>query len=231
MIAMTHAGYVAAGWIGTFALIGGYAAHRPAPGPHPVAPGPARGAPVELTPRALDDDDVTVEEGEVAARRRARRRRSRRRWAPLAVLAVVVLGLGALVYKGLNDATLYFRNADEAVAQRDELGSKRFRLQGTVMGEPVVDGDDVRFEVAYNGVAVDVEHVGTPPDMFRPGIPVVLEGHWAEGSDVFDERPDADQARRDLRVTGRLRRAHRRGRAGRRRRPSRPSAGGRRSAG
>jgi hypothetical protein len=25
MIAMTHAGYVAAGWIGTFALIGGYA--------------------------------------------------------------------------------------------------------------------------------------------------------------------------------------------------------------
>ncbi len=141
---------------------------------------------MELTPRTLDDDDVTVEEGEVAARApRARRRRTRRRWAPLAVLAVVVLGLGALVYKGLNDATLYFRNADEAVAQRDELGSKRFRLQGTVVGEPVVDGDDVRFEVAYNGVAVDVEHVGTPPDMFRPGIPVVLEGHWAEGSDVF----------------------------------------------
>jgi hypothetical protein len=25
MIAMTHAGYVAAGWIGTFALLGGYA--------------------------------------------------------------------------------------------------------------------------------------------------------------------------------------------------------------
>ena len=141
---------------------------------------------MELTPRTLDDDDVTVEEGEVSARApRARRRRTRRRWVPLAVLAVVVLGLGALVYKGLNDATLYFRNADEAVAQRDELGSKRFRLQGTVVGEPVVDGDDVRFEVAYNGIAVDVEHVGTPPDMFRPGIPVVLEGHWADGSDVF----------------------------------------------
>ena len=26
MIAMTHAGYVAAGWIGTFALIGGFGA-------------------------------------------------------------------------------------------------------------------------------------------------------------------------------------------------------------
>jgi cytochrome c-type biogenesis protein CcmE len=135
---------------------------------------------VELTPRALDDDDVTVEEGEVTPRApRSRRRRTRRRWVPLVVLVVVVLGLGALVYKGLNDATLYFRNADEAVAQRDELGTKRFRLQGTVVGDPVVQGDDVRFDVAYNGVKVPVEHVGTPPDMFRPGIPVVLEGHWS----------------------------------------------------
>jgi cytochrome c-type biogenesis protein CcmE len=140
---------------------------------------------VELTPRTLDDDDVTVEEGEATARPPRRRRTTRRRWLPLAVLAVVLVGIGALVYKGLNDATLYFRNADEAVAQRDDLGTKRFRLQGTVVGEPEVDGDDVRFEVAYNGVSVAVAHTGTPPDMFRPGIPVVVEGHWTEGSDVF----------------------------------------------
>jgi cytochrome c-type biogenesis protein CcmE len=140
---------------------------------------------VELTPRALDDDDVTVEEGASTPRSPRRRRTTRRRWAPFAILAVVVLGIGALVYKGLNDATLYFRNADEAVAQRDELGTKRFRLQGTVVGEPSHDGDVVRFDVAYNGVSVAVTHTGSPPDMFRPGIPVVVEGHWAEGSDVF----------------------------------------------
>ncbi len=138
---------------------------------------------MELTPRALDD--VTDEEGE-APTRPPRPRRTRRRWLPLTVLAVVVLGLGALIYKGLSDATLYFRNADEAVAQRDELGDKRFRLQGTVVGEPVTDGDRLTFEVAFNGVEVDVAHTGTPPDMFQPGIPVVLEGHWREGADVFD---------------------------------------------
>jgi cytochrome c-type biogenesis protein CcmE len=138
---------------------------------------------VELTPRTLDDDDVTTEEGDAPAA--ARRPRRRRRWLPLAVLGVVVLGLGTLVYKGLSDATLYFRNADEAVAQRDELGDKRFRLQGTVVGEPVVDGDSVSFAVAYNGVQVDVAHTGTPPDMFQPGIPVVVEGHWREGDEVF----------------------------------------------
>lgn len=140
---------------------------------------------MELTPRTLDDDDVTVEEGEVEPRpRRPRRRRSR--WAPLVVLAVVLLGIGALVYRGLNDAALYFRNADEAVAQRDDLGTKRFRLQGTVVGDPVVDGDEVTFDVAFNGVDVAVDHTGTPPDMFKPGIPVVLEGHWNEAGDVFE---------------------------------------------
>ena len=148
---------------------------------------------MELTPRSLDgpasggrldDDDVTTEEGD-AVLRAPRPRRRRRRWLPLAVLGVVVLGLGALVYKGLSDASLYFRNADEAVAQRAELGDKRFRLQGTVVGEPDVDGDAVAFAVAYNGVEVDVAHTGTPPDMFQPGIPVVVEGHWQDGDDVF----------------------------------------------
>jgi len=149
---------------------------------------------VELTPRSLDgdptsggrpdDDDVTTEEGDAAVRAPHPRGR-RRRWLPLAVLGVVVFGLGALVYKGLSDATLYFRNADEAVAQRAEMGDTRFRLQGTVVGEPEVDGDAVSFAVAYNGVEVDVAHTGTPPDMFEPGIPVVVEGHWHETDDVF----------------------------------------------
>jgi cytochrome c-type biogenesis protein CcmE len=140
---------------------------------------------VELTPRTLDDDDVTTEEGAAPASPRRPRGR-RRRWLPLLVLAVVVVGLGTLIYKGLSDATLYFRNADEAVAQRDELGDKRFRLQGSVVGEPVVDGDSVTFSVAYNGVQVDVAHTGTPPDMFQPGIPVVVEGHWRDGDEVFE---------------------------------------------
>ena len=145
---------------------------------------------MELTPRTLDAGDAG-DAGEGAsgaggAPSPPRPRRIRRRWLPLVVLAIVVVGLGALVYKGLSDATLYFRNADEAVAQRDDLGTKRFRLQGTVVGEPETDGDSVTFAVAYNSVEVDVAHTGTPPDMFRPGIPVVLEGHWSAEGTVFE---------------------------------------------
>jgi cytochrome c-type biogenesis protein CcmE len=130
---------------------------------------------VELTPRTLGEDEVE----------RAPHRR-RRRWLPLAVLAVLLMAIGILVYKGLSDATLYFRNADEAVAQRDSLGTRRFRLQGTVVGEPQRVGDSVQFAVEFNDVTVDVRHVGDPPELFREGVPVVLEGRWAEGEDVFD---------------------------------------------
>ena len=137
-----------------------------------------------------------------------------------------MLGLGALVYKGLNDATLYFRNADEAVAQRDELGTKRFRLQGTVVGEPVVDGDAVTFDVAYNGVEVAVDHTGTPPDMFRARHPRGARGPLARGRRRVRERPHPHQARRELRVRGRLPAAHRRGRAGRRPRHASDGADG-----
>jgi cytochrome c-type biogenesis protein CcmE len=135
---------------------------------------------VELTPRTLTeerDDEVVSRPG---------RRRRRRRGLSLAVIAVVLVALGVLVYKGLSDATLYFRTADEAVAQRDSLGTRRFRLEGTVVGEPTRVGDTVSFAVAHDDVSVDVRHVGDPPELFRTGIPVVLEGQWAEGEEVFD---------------------------------------------
>jgi cytochrome c-type biogenesis protein CcmE len=135
---------------------------------------------MELTPRTLDPE-TDVEPGP-----RPRRPHRRRRWLPLVVLGVVLVGLGGLAYKGLSDATVYFRNADEAVAQRDSLGTKRFRLQGTVVGQPAETAGAVDFDVEFNDVTVAVHHEGSPPDLFKPGIPVVAEGHWREGSDVFD---------------------------------------------
>lgn len=102
------------------------------------------------------------------------------------VLVAVVLGLGVVVWQGLTSASLYFYNADEAVAKREELADKRFRLQGTVLGETIDQTDDgVDFAVAYNGVQVAVRHQGDPPELFQPGIPVVLEGSWAEAGDHF----------------------------------------------
>lgn len=101
---------------------------------------------------------------------------SRRNW----LAAVVVLGaLGFLVFQGLGNATLYFRTADEAVAQRAELGDRRFRIEGDVVAGTVSQvGQDVAFRIVSKGVEVPVTHRGDPPELFQPGIPVVLEGRF-----------------------------------------------------
>ena len=92
---------------------------------------------------------------------------------------VVLSALGFLVFQGLGNATLYFRTADEAVAQRAELGDRRFRIEGDVVDGSVRQvGNDVSFILTKNAVEVAVQHKGDPPELFRPGIPVVLEGRF-----------------------------------------------------
>ena len=104
----------------------------------------------------------------------------------LVVSSVVVLGALAFLLLRLGDATLYFRTADEAVAQRDSLGDRRFRLEGVVVAGSVTQaGNDVTFEVTENGATIPVRHTGDPPELFQPNIPVVLEGRFADGSNVF----------------------------------------------
>jgi cytochrome c-type biogenesis protein CcmE len=101
---------------------------------------------------------------------------------------VIVAALGFLVFQGLGNATLYFRTADEAVAQRDSLGAKRFRIQGTVVPGTVRQaGNEVAFTIESKGVTVPVLHQGDPPELFKPGIPVVLEGRF-QGNDFASDR-------------------------------------------
>ena len=92
---------------------------------------------------------------------------------------VVLAALGFLVFQGLGNATLYFRTADEAVAQRSELGERRFRIEGDVVdGSVRQEGNDVSFTLTSKSVEVPIRHKGDPPELFRPGIPVVLEGRF-----------------------------------------------------
>lgn len=92
---------------------------------------------------------------------------------------VVAAAVGFLLWQGLGNATVYFKTADEAVAERQSLGDRRFRVEGVVVDGTVrEDGNGVRFSIEENGATVPVRHQGDPPELFKPGIPVVLEGHW-----------------------------------------------------
>ena len=113
----------------------------------------------------------------MAVTQRPQRTTGRRR---LVVAGVVVLAaLGFLVVRGLGNATLYFRTADEAVAQKQQLGDRQFRIEGNVVAGTVREaGGSTAFTIESKGVVVPVNHQGDPPELFKPGIPVVLEGHF-----------------------------------------------------
>ena len=94
---------------------------------------------------------------------------------------VVLAALGFLVFQGLGNATLYFRTADEAVAQRAELGDRRFRIEGDVVDGSVRQvGNDVSFMLTKNAVQVPVQHKGDPPELVRIGIPLVRDARFRE---------------------------------------------------
>jgi cytochrome c-type biogenesis protein CcmE len=96
------------------------------------------------------------------------------------IVAGLVVGaaLGFLLFEGLHNATVYFKTADQAVADRSSLGAHQFRIEGTV--EPGVrqQGTETLFSIVANGVSVNVMDSAQPPQLFKVGIPVVLEGHW-----------------------------------------------------
>src|SRR5437588_4253535 len=100
---------------------------------------------------------------------------------------VVLVALGFLVVRGLGNATLYFRTADEAVAQKQQLGGRRFRIEGNVVAGTVQEaGGATAFNIESKGVVVPVNHQGDPPELLKPGIPVVLEGHFQGDSFASD---------------------------------------------
>ena len=98
----------------------------------------------------------------------------------LCVGAVVFLLVG-----GLSRNIVYFRTTSEAVKTRSDQGTHRFRLMGAVVsGSQQPTSDGVAFDVTDGIQRVRVVHHGSPPELFKDGVPVVCEGHWQ--AEVFD---------------------------------------------
>ena len=94
--------------------------------------------------------------------------------------ALFVVVIAFVVFQGLKNARVFFLNVDVAVAQRDDLGERTFRMQGTVISEEGnADNGALLFTVAYNDATAKIQHIGPEPsDLFDLGEPVVVEGHW-----------------------------------------------------
>lgn len=110
-------------------------------------------------------------------------RRSLRLWL---AGALVLAAIGFLLAKGLGSSLVYFKTANEAVADRAALGTATFQLEGAVVpGTVRQTASGVDFSVVSNGVRVPVANQGNPPQLFRPGIPVVVVGHFLRTGPTF----------------------------------------------
>lgn len=97
---------------------------------------------------------------------------------------VVVVAIVLLVV--LADNVVFYRTVSEAVRDRANQGTSRFRLAGAVVPGTVHETKTgVDFAVTDGKKTVRVVHEGDPPELFKPRAPVVCEGHWGKGL-VFD---------------------------------------------
>ena len=109
------------------------------------------------------------------------------------LLAVAVLGtalvlLGVLFVGNINGNLVYFLTPEEALEQKaDFTDGRRFQIGGLVEDGSVESGAGGLQFVVVSGTepgaaAVPVVYEGSPAQLFRPGIGVVLEGSWNRGT-------------------------------------------------
>jgi len=127
--------------------------------------------------------DLTIPPGDLTPQS-PRPARGRRRKIVPAVIAIAAAATIVVLVVNLLNGSLFFYDAKEAVVRRPELGTDRFTLLGSPIEGTITkgfQGDEtvVAFSVAFDGVDVDVVHFGDPPDLFKAGVPVVLDGAWA----------------------------------------------------
>lgn len=104
---------------------------------------------------------------------------------PMYIVAFLLFagGLGYLVYSGLSENSVYFLNVSEArAAGPDKL--VQARLFGTV-GEAGLShqGQELAFQLQDKdnpGEIIPVVYRGAPPDTFKPGAEVIVEGGIAQ---------------------------------------------------
>ena len=110
-------------------------------------------------------------------------RRPRRKWAPLVVLALVLVAGGVIVTQFLRSAVDYYCNVDEIGHRGGCEAGRRLRIQGTVDKGSVATVDGITsFSISFNGKTLPVRYEGQPGGIFEECEPVVVHGELVAGT-------------------------------------------------
>jgi cytochrome c-type biogenesis protein CcmE len=106
-----------------------------------------------------------------------------RRWLAAGALLVAGGVLAFVAWGGMEQNLVYYWNAEELLQKGEAARGATVRLGGVVK-QGTVKFDNQSLKLAFDvgvapepgGVAVHVDATGSPPQMFREGIGVVVEG-------------------------------------------------------
>ena len=100
----------------------------------------------------------------------------------MVVAAAAILGTFAyLVYGGIGENLVYFLTPEELMERGDRAYDVPVRLGGQVVPGSVIwnaQAVDLSFRLSDGVKTVPVHSTGAPPQMFRDGIGVVVEGRY-----------------------------------------------------
>jgi cytochrome c-type biogenesis protein CcmE len=105
------------------------------------------------------------------------------------VVGIVLVGSFAfLLVKGLGTALNFYLPADQAVQQEATLGGRTFNLEGVVQpGSIRSTPNGVDFVVTAGATRLQVENSGSPPELFKPDIPIIAVGHFSGATFVSNQ--------------------------------------------
>lgn len=106
-------------------------------------------------------------------------------------IAIIVGGLGYLFYGGIGNNLVYFLTPTELAAKGVDAYDAPVRLGGQVVPGSVqwnAEALDLRFRMTDGQHEVPVKSKGAPPQMFRDGQGVVVEGRLSANGEVFEAK-------------------------------------------
>jgi cytochrome c-type biogenesis protein CcmE len=112
--------------------------------------------------------------------------RGARRMFAVGGLAAVLGAFGYLIYGGIGENLVYFLSPKELLAKGTAAYDMPVRLGGQVVPGSVqwnAERLELRFRVTDGAEQVSVRSKGAPPQMFRDGIGVVVEGRYRRGGE------------------------------------------------
>ena len=107
-----------------------------------------------------------------------KRRSNSKKW--LIGIGIIALAVTAIAMTQLSSNVVYFFTPDEAQAKAAEISTQTIKVGGMVVPGSVdwkAENLDLGFKITdLKGHEIQVKHKGTPPDMFKEGQGVVVEG-------------------------------------------------------